>query len=50
MLRFIQQLSTGYDHIDVGACAKKGIPVANIGGANAVSVAEHDGDCPPVLI
>lgn len=49
-MRFIQQVSTGYDHIDVGACAKRGIPVANIGGANAVSVAGHDGDCPPVLI
>jgi phosphoglycerate dehydrogenase-like enzyme len=40
-VRLIQQPSTGYDHIDVEACAKRGIPVANIGGANAVSVAEH---------
>ncbi|MEM1598888.1 MAG: 2-hydroxyacid dehydrogenase [Pyrobaculum sp.] len=39
--RLIQQPSTGYDHIDVDACAKRGIPVANIGGANAISVAEH---------
>lgn len=40
-VRLIAQPSTGYDHIDVEACAKKGIPVANIGGANAVSVAEY---------
>jgi phosphoglycerate dehydrogenase-like enzyme len=40
-VRLIQQPSTGYEHIDVEACAKKGIPVANIGGANSISVAEH---------
>jgi phosphoglycerate dehydrogenase-like enzyme len=40
-VKFIQQPSTGYDHIDIKACAKKGIPVANIGPANAISVAEH---------
>jgi len=40
-VRLIQQPSTGYDHIDVEACARRGIPVANIGGANAISVAEH---------
>jgi phosphoglycerate dehydrogenase-like enzyme len=40
-VKLIQQPSTGYDHIDLKACAKKGIPVANIGGANAISVAEH---------
>ncbi len=40
-VKLIQQPSTGYEHIDVEACAKKGIPVANIGGANSVSVAEH---------
>jgi len=40
-VKLIQQPSTGYDHIDIRACAKKGIPVANIGGANAISVAEH---------
>jgi phosphoglycerate dehydrogenase-like enzyme len=39
--KLIQQPSTGYDHIDVEACAKRGILVANIGGANAISVAEH---------
>ncbi len=40
-VRLIAQPSTGYDHIDIEACAEKGIPVANIGGANAVTVAEY---------
>lgn len=40
-VKLIAQPSTGYDHIDLAACRAKGIPVANIGGANAVSVAEH---------
>lgn len=40
-VKFIAQPSTGYDHIDLDACRKKGIPVSNIGGANAISVAEH---------
>ncbi|MET1101117.1 MAG: hypothetical protein ABWW69_01365 [Pyrodictiaceae archaeon] len=40
-VRLIQQPSTGFDHIDIDACAERGIPVANIGGANAVSVAEY---------
>lgn len=39
--RVIAQPSTGYDHIDLAACKRKGIPVCNIGGANAISVAEH---------
>jgi len=40
-VRLIQQPSTGYDHIDVEAAREAGIPVANIGGANSISVAEH---------
>jgi phosphoglycerate dehydrogenase-like enzyme len=40
-VKLVAQPSTGYDHIDVGACRERGIPVSNIGGANAVSVAEH---------
>jgi len=40
-VKLIAQPSTGYDHIDIAACRGKGIPVSNIGGANAVSVAEH---------
>lgn len=40
-VKLIAQPSTGYDHIDIRACRAKGIPVCNVGGANAVSVAEH---------
>ena len=40
-VKLIAQPSTGYDHIDLAACRRKGIPVSNIGGANAISVAEH---------
>ena len=40
-VKLVAQPSTGYDHIDVEACRKRGIPVTNIGGANAISVAEH---------
>jgi phosphoglycerate dehydrogenase-like enzyme len=40
-VRLIAQPSTGYDHIDIKACAEKGIPVANIGAANSISVAEY---------
>jgi D-3-phosphoglycerate dehydrogenase len=39
-LSFVQQPSAGVDAIDVDACAAAGIPVANAGSANAVSVAE----------
>lgn len=39
-VRLIQQPSTGFDHIDIEACREHGIPVANAGGANSVSVAE----------
>jgi len=40
-LKFIQQPSVGYQHIDVTACTAAGIRVANTAGANTVSVAEH---------
>ena len=40
-VKLIAQPSTGYDHIDLAACRRKGIPVTNVGGANSVSVAEH---------
>ncbi|MDM7275248.1 MAG: 2-hydroxyacid dehydrogenase [Thermoprotei archaeon] len=40
-VRLVAQPSTGFDHIDIDACAEKGVPVANIGGANAVTVAEY---------
>jgi len=40
-LKFIQQPSVGYNHIDVAACREFGIPVANTPGANDIGVAEH---------
>jgi len=40
-LKFIQQPSVGYQHIDVAACAARGIKVSNTAGANTISVAEH---------
>jgi len=40
-LKLIQQPSVGYQHIDVEACAAKGIKVANTAGANTISVAEY---------
>src|SRR5262245_50036813 len=40
-LQLVQLLSAGYDHVDVEAARKAGVPVANNGGANAVAVAEH---------
>lgn len=39
--RLIQQPSAGYQQIDVDAAARRGIPVASVGGANAIAVAEH---------
>ncbi|MEB3825303.1 MAG: 2-hydroxyacid dehydrogenase [Desulfurococcales archaeon] len=40
-VKLIQQPSTGFDHIDIEACREKGIPVANAGGSNSLSVAEY---------
>ena len=39
--RLIQQPSIGYQHIDLEATRRAGIPVANVGAANAVGVAEQ---------
>lgn len=39
-LAFVQQPSVGVDAVDVVACTAAGVPVANAGDANAVSVAE----------
>ena len=39
-LAFVQQPSVGVDSIDVAAFTRRGVPVANTGGANAVGVAE----------
>lgn len=40
-LKFIQQPSVGYEQIDVEACRRRGIQVANTPGVNSVAVAEH---------
>lgn len=39
--RLIQQPSVGYQHIDVEAARRLGVPVANTAGANVAAVAEH---------
>lgn len=39
-LRFIQRWGVGYDTVDISAAGKRGIPVANTFGVNAVPVAE----------
>jgi phosphoglycerate dehydrogenase-like enzyme len=39
-LAFVHQPSVGMDTIDVPACTARGVPVANAGTANAISVAE----------
>jgi len=40
-LKLVQLLSAGYDHVDIEAARKAGVPVSNNGGANAIAVAEH---------
>ncbi|MHB2024410.1 MAG: NAD(P)-dependent oxidoreductase [Mycobacteriales bacterium] len=39
-LAFVQQPAAGVERIDVAAFTRRGIPVANVSGANAVGVAE----------
>lgn len=38
---FIQQPTTGFEHIDIDAATRGGISVANVAGANTIAVAEH---------
>jgi D-lactate dehydrogenase len=40
-LRLIATRSTGYDHIDLAACAERGVAVANVSSCDDQSVAEH---------
>ena len=37
----VHPLSAGYDNVDLAAARRAEIPVANNGGANAISVSEH---------
>ncbi len=40
-MQLVQLLSAGYDAVDIEAARRAKVPVANNGGANAISVAEH---------
>ncbi|MGE3476053.1 MAG: hydroxyacid dehydrogenase [Rhodospirillaceae bacterium] len=40
-LKFIATRSTGYDHIDLGVCAARGITVSNVPDYGDATVAEH---------
>lgn len=40
-VRLFHQPTTGYDQVDVDACARQGIPVTNAGRATSVAMAEH---------
>ncbi len=40
-LRIVARYGVGYDNIDVSALSARGIPLATVGDANAVPVAEH---------
>lgn len=40
-LRIACRMGAGYDHIDVAALTRRGIPLATTGAANAGTVAEH---------
>ena len=40
-LRLYHQPTTGYDKVDVDACAAAGIPVTNAGDATSVAMGEH---------
>lgn len=40
-LKFITTMSVGFDHIDLGACAKQGIMVSNVPSYGENTIAEH---------
>jgi len=40
-LKLLQLISAGYDRVDIEACRRARVLVANNGGANSVAVAEH---------
>ncbi|MDR3562794.1 MAG: 2-hydroxyacid dehydrogenase [Negativicutes bacterium] len=40
-ISIVQTMGVGFDHVDIPASIRLGIPVANVPGANATAVAEH---------
>ena len=40
-LKIVSRFGVGYDNVDVDALSRKGIPLAVVGSANSVTVAEH---------
>ena len=40
-LRLVATRSTGFDHVDLAACAERGVAVTNVAGADDNTVAEH---------
>ena len=40
-MKLLQLISAGYDRVDIEACRRANVLVANNGGANSVAVAEH---------
>jgi len=40
-LKFINTMSTGFDHIDIGECKKRSILVSNVPSYGEITVAEH---------
>ncbi len=40
-LRLVARHGVGYDNVDVGALTARGIPLATVGDANSLTVAEH---------
>lgn len=40
-LKFISTMSTGFDHIDIEECKRRGIVVSNVSGYGEITVAEH---------
>lgn len=40
-LKIVQRMGVGYNTVDLAACAKKGIPVCNLGDVNKDALGEH---------
>src|SRR5271169_91025 len=40
-LRIVQRMGVGYNTVDLEACARKGLPVCNLGDVNKDALGEH---------